>query len=130
MDNPDTYPKVTALSPRIIEIDFGPHAEVTLEFMQRALQRHQALNLKGKQGVLIMGHDLVRGDEEAKRFVGSREVCDVTAATAIVVESLPARHLIRLFHWFNPPPYPSRPFANREDALAWLERMVEIRARA
>jgi len=130
IDPATDYPKVRALSASIIEIDYGPNGQVTLEAIRSAHLRHKALGLEGRQGVLVRADDVIRADQDAERFCASQAVQDVTLAVAIVAKSFVARHLGRMYMWMFKPPYPSRLFADSDEALRWLEFMVDkIRSR-
>lgn len=131
MTDPATdYPKVRALSASIIEIDYGPNGQVTLEAIRSAHLQHKALGLEGRQGVLVRADDVIRADQDAERFCASQAVQDVTLAVAVVAKSFVAHHLGRMYMWMFKPPYPSRLFADSDEALRCLEFMVnKIRSR-
>lgn len=114
------YPRVTDLGNNLIEIDYGPYAEITLAAIEAAYRKHLALKLPGKQGVLITANSLVRADREAQRFAGSDKICAVTRATALLATGFTSLHLAKMYLWFFRPPYPSSIFRTRKQALAWL----------
>lgn len=120
------YPQVTDLGDNIVEINYGPHAAVTLDAIQDALRQHLAMQLPGKQGVLVVADRAVRADRDAQRFASSDVVCAHTCATALLADSFTSLHLARMFLWFFPPPYPSRIFQDRKQALGWLAEQVAI----
>lgn len=60
---------------------------------------------------------------EARRFVATPEYAEALAGGAVYTDSLVARMLAAVFLAVNPPKFPVRLFAGREEALAWLRRL-------
>ena len=129
-DKDSPYPTVRALSPELIEVDFGPYGEITLEQIKYVHQKHLEFGFSGKQGVLIRADSVIRADTDAQKFSSSPEVCKITSACAITVNSFTALHIGRKFLWTFRPPFPTALFEKRNEAVTWLNYFLVQQPRA
>ena len=117
---PVALPLVTLHTDGIVQIDFSPCDRITLEAVQYGNARHRELCPGFKSPVMLTGGKVGNVEYSAQRFASSPEVCDVTAAIAIVTRSFLERHLAKMFLMYHRPPYPTRVFGAEPEARAWL----------
>lgn len=113
-------PLVTLTEDGILIVDFSQYDRITLASLQYVHAEHVVLSPDKKIPVLMKGKSVGSVDYDAQRYLSTAEVCDGTAAGAIVVTSFLERHLARMFLIYHRPPYPVQVFSAESDALTWL----------
>ncbi|HJW81610.1 MAG TPA: STAS/SEC14 domain-containing protein [Acidiferrobacterales bacterium] len=117
---PVALPLVTLHADGIVQIDYSPCDRITFATAQYANARHRELSPGRKTPVLLTGGRVGNVEYRAQRHASSPEVCDVTAAVAVVTRSFLERHLAKMFLMYHRPPYPTRVFSAEPEARAWL----------
>lgn len=117
---PVAMPLATLHGDGIMQIDFSPCDRVSLEVVQYGNARHRELRPGIKSPVLLTAGKVGILEYRAQRFASSPEVCEVTAAIAIVTRSFLERHLAKMFLVYHRPPYPTRVFSDEIEARVWL----------
>ncbi len=117
---PVALPLVTLDADGIIHLDYGACDGFTLAAIQHANVRHKELRPGCKTPVLLTGGRVGNVEYAAQRYASSPEVCEVTAAVAIVTRSFLERHLAKISLMYHRPPYPTRVFSAEPEARAWL----------
>lgn len=113
-------PLVSLTEDGILIVDFSEYDRITLASLQYVRAEHATLSPGKKIPVLFKGKNVGSVDYHAQRYLSTSEVCEGTAAGAIVVTSFLERHLARMFLIYHRPPYPVQVFSAEGDALAWL----------
>jgi hypothetical protein len=113
-------PLVTLHADGIVHLDYSPCDRITLEVVRHGNARHRELSPGRKTPVLLTGGRVGNVEYKAQRHASSPEVCDVTAAVAVVTRSFLERHLAKMFLMYHRPPYPMRVFSAEPEARAWL----------
>ena len=117
---PVVLPLVTLDTDGIIHLDYGACDGFTLAAIQYANARHRELRPGSKSPVLLTGGRVGNVEYGAQRYASSPEVCELTAAVAIVTRSFLERHLAKISLMYHRPPYPTHVFSAEPEARAWL----------
>ena len=117
------HPHVELLNDGILRVDFGDRARITVAGMHHANQAHRELSGTPRP-VLVSGKGLVSVEEDAMAFCSDSEITEMTSAMALIVHSLLARHLGKLFLNYYKPPYPVKLFDDEQEAHRWLRRYL------
>jgi len=117
---PVALPLVTLHTDGIVQINYSPCDRITLDVVRHGNARHRELRPECKSPVLLTAGRVGNVEYRAQRFASTPEVCDVTAAIAIVTRSFLERHLAKMFLMYHRPPFPTRVFSAEHEARAWL----------
>lgn len=105
--------------------EFKPGVDVSLEDAKEMARVRKRL-LRSKRGPRLTDIRGVKSTPKAVRDFGqSKEVAQMTTAFAIIVDSPMTRTLGTIFMQLTRPPYPTRMFTNKDDALKWLRGYLE-----
>ena len=117
---PVALPLVTLHADGIVQIDYSPCDRITLDVVQHGHAMHRALRPGCKSPVLLTAGRVGNVEYPAQRFASTPEVCELTAAIAIVTRSFLERHLAKMFLMYHRPPFPTRVFGTELEARSWL----------
>lgn len=98
-----TRQHVRVLHDGVIPVDYGERPRITVSGVQAANKAQRDLSSEPPP-VLVCGRQLVSVDEDAMGYCSHPDIAEVTAAMALVVHSLLARHLGALFLSYSQAP--------------------------
>lgn len=103
----------------IVVFDYGTQI-IDLKGALISNEMHRKLNPKGPEPILIIGESATGVRSDLVAYAASKEVVDVTAASAILATSAVAQVLANLYMKFHDTPYPTRVFTDEKAARKWL----------
>ena len=112
----------------IVRIKYPDNFHITMEVMESIYQQHLQITTD-KRPILADCESVASVDYDAQQFVSNDGPAALTTALAVVVKSAFTRAMGEMFMMFHKPPYPTRMFRSKEDALEWLKTFLadEIR---
>ena len=60
-------------------------------------------------------------DRESRNYASGKEVSKITEAMALLIKSPVSKVLGNIFLGINKPPYPTKLFTDKEEAIKWLK---------
>ena len=129
MERDSVRPQVSLLESGIIRVDYGMAEGVTYELMREAFQIYQDEIAPDYPGVkfpqLTVAGRMVSLDPKAIQFTRSKMLVDVTTAIAVPPKGHIEKHIMRMFSYYNQPPYPFRICDTEDEAAEWLSNYVD-----
>jgi len=113
----------------IVRIKYPDNFHITMEVMESVFEQHLQITTD-KRPILADCESVASVDYDAQQFVSNDEPAALTSALAVVVKSAFTRAMGEMFMMFHKPPYPTRMFQNKEDALEWLKTFLTDDAKA
>jgi len=107
----------------IVRIKYPDNFHITMEVMESVFEQHLQITTD-KRPILADCASVASVDYDAQQFVSNDEPVALTSALAVVVKSAFTRAMGEMFMMFHKPPYPTRMFQNKEDALEWLKTFL------
>lgn len=122
-------PKLTLRDDGILIVDYGNAEGVTYDLMRQAFQIYQDEIAPLYPGVkfpqMTKAGRMLSLDPEAVKFTRSRMLVEVTSAIAVPPRGAIERHIMKMFSYYNQPPYPFKVCDSEEEALTWLQQHVD-----
>ena len=112
---------VTLLDNGILHIHFKPGVEIVLSDAILIVEAMEKVGKGKKYPVLIDAGEFVSVDQEVRIFSASEESNMFTIADAIAYYSFAQKLIADFYIKNNHPVIPTRAFANKEEAIKWLE---------
>lgn len=103
----------------ILRIKYPENFHITMDVMESIYQQHVEITTD-KRPILADCGSVASVDYDAQQFVSTDKAAVLTTALAVVVKSAFTRAMGEMFMMFHKPPYPTRMFQRKEDALEWL----------
>jgi len=107
----------------IVRIKYPDNFHITMEVMESVFEQHLQLTTD-KRPILADCESVASVDYDAQQFVSNDGPAALTTALAVVVKSAFTRAMGEMFMMFHKPPYPTRMFQCKEDALEWLKTFL------
>ena len=108
----------------IIRMHFKPTTQHGLQEAIDVVEAHNRLAEEVPRGVIADIRDVTTGaDRSAREYYVSHESSRLKTGMAMLVSSPLQRMLGNIFFRINRPPYPSRMFADEQDAIHWLNTL-------
>jgi len=112
----------------IVRIKYPDNFHITMDVMESIYQQHLQITTD-KRPILADAGSVASVDYDAQQFVSNDGPAALTSALAVVVKSAFTRAMGEMFMMFHKPPYPTRMFQNKEDALEWLKTFLTDEAK-
>ena len=128
--NTSGRPSIKILDNGVALVDHGRAGGMSYKGFREAFQVYQDEIAPDFPGVKfphlgISTGKILDSDDKAARFMSSKMMVEATSAVAVVPKSAIEKHVVRMFSYYNPPPYPFRVFDDEEAAIAWLSNYVD-----
>ena len=107
----------------IVRIKYPDNCHITMDVMESIYQQHVQITTE-KRPILADAGSVASVDYDAQQFVSTDKAAVLTTALAVVVKSAFTRAMGEMFMMFHKPPYPTRMFQRKEDALEWLRTFL------
>jgi hypothetical protein len=107
----------------ILRIKYPENFHITMDVMESVYQQHVEITTD-KLPILADCGSVASVDYDAQQFVSADKAAVLTTALAVVVKSAFTRAMGEMFMMFHKPPYPTRMFQRKEDALEWLRTFL------
>ena len=107
----------------ILRIKYPDNFHITMDVMESIHQQHVEITTD-KRPILADCESVASVDYDAQQFVSTDKAAVLTTALAVVVKSAFTRAMGEMFMMFHKPPYPTRMFQRKEDALEWLRTFL------
>ncbi len=107
----------------ILRIKYPDNFHITMDVMESIYQQHVEITTD-KRPILADCGSVASVDYDAQQFVSTDKAAVLTTALAVVVKSAFTRAMGEMFMMFHKPPYPTRMFQRKEDALEWLRTFL------
>jgi hypothetical protein len=107
----------------IVRIKYPDNFHITMDVMESIFEQHLQLTTE-KRPILADCESVASVDYDAQQFVSTDKAAALTTALAVVVKSAFTRAMGKMFMMFHKPPYPTRMFHHKEDALEWLKTFL------
>jgi|GEM_PF-2577045 len=122
-------PNVRVRDDGILLVDLGRVEGVSYANMQAAFQVYLEEIAPYYPGIkfpqLTVAERMLSLDVDAIRFTRSQPVVDATSAVAVPPRGSIEKHLMKMFAYYNQPPYPFKICSSEETAVAWLQKYVD-----
>jgi hypothetical protein len=107
----------------IVRIKYPDNFHITMDVMESIFEQHVQITTD-KRPILADCGSVASVDYDAQQFVSADKAAVLTTALAVVVKSAFTRAMGEMFMMFHKPPYPTRMFQRKEDALEWLRTFL------
>jgi len=107
----------------IVRIKYPDNCHITMDVMESIYRQHVEITTD-KRPILADCGSVASLDYDAQQFVSTDKAAALTTALAAVVKSPFTRAMGEMFMMFHKPPYPTRIFQHKEDALEWLKTFL------
>jgi hypothetical protein len=107
----------------IVRIKYPDNFHITMDVMESIFEQHVQITTD-KRPILADCGSVASVDYDAQEFVSTDKAVALTTALAVVVKSAFTRAMGEMFMMFHKPPYPTRMFQRKEDALEWLRTFL------
>ncbi len=112
----------------VVVFDYGTQI-ITLEAAKKSNQMHRNLDPKGPEPILVFAESARGVRTELVEYAASKEVTEITSASALVATSKVAEVIGNAYISFHKNPYPTRLFTDERKARAWLKKITEQQPR-
>jgi len=117
------FVKIEFFEPDLVVYNYKPGIHLTwLMVQQVAKETNEMINYKPCYMCSIVGEGLTI-EKEVREHGTKAEMLTYTKASAIVQNSLAHRIIANFIIRVQRPPVPTRAFNNKEDALAWFDKL-------
>lgn len=101
---------------------FKPNTRLNLEMAKKAVAARMSVSSGMKTPMCMDIRNLVTADLDAHRYMASREAVINVSAGAFIQSGVISRMLMHIWMTIFKPVVPAAPFANREEAIEWLQK--------
>jgi hypothetical protein len=105
----------------ILYIVYKKDIDVKLAHIKDNVGIRKRIQKNDKLLLFVDFRDAWQISEDAKKFLGSKEVTDLNVAMALLVDDLNSMLIANFFVKFNKPASPTKIFNSKVKAIEWLE---------
>jgi hypothetical protein len=118
------YPRVWLGDRNIVQVEFAPHSQISLQKIQQACKKRLEIVDKPSP-VLIRATNVSGYDIDATLYLSNQAVKNANTAYAIVTDTFLTDFIAREFVKYHKPPCPVQIFEQEQDAIEWLAEFIE-----